>query len=130
MELLNALQDETRHGFEEGDHVTFSEVQGMEHLNGCDPIKIKVLGPYTFSIGAQEGTYVKGGQATQVNTEYSEYSLNSRNIHSMYRVILMVRDMGCVDFDLYVPPSYPVAQPILPHSYLFKQNWSYYIAQN
>ena len=43
------------------------QVQGMEHLNGCDPIKIKVLGPYTFSIGAQQGTYVKGGQATQVN---------------------------------------------------------------
>ena len=99
MELLNALQDETRHGFEEGDHVTFSEVQGMEHLNGCDPIKIKVLGPYTFSIGAQEGTYVKGGQATQVNTEYSEYSLNSHSIHSMCRVTRMVGDMGCVDFD-------------------------------
>ena len=63
---MTPLQDETRHGFEEGDHVTFSEVLGMEHLNGCDPIKIKVLGPYTFSIGPQAGTYVKGGQATQV----------------------------------------------------------------
>ena len=65
-----ACQDETRHGFEEGDHVTFSEVIGMENLNGCDPIKIKVLGPYTFNIGPQAGTYVKGGQATQVNFEY------------------------------------------------------------
>lgn len=43
--------DDTRHGMEDGDYVTFSEVQGMTELNGCDPTKIKVLGPYTFSIG-------------------------------------------------------------------------------
>jgi len=43
--------DETRHGFNDGDYVTFSEVQGMQQLNGCQPIKITVLGPYTFSIG-------------------------------------------------------------------------------
>lgn len=43
--------DDTRHGMEDGDYVTFSEVQGMTELNGCEPIKIKVLGPYTFSIG-------------------------------------------------------------------------------
>ncbi len=61
-----ACQDETRHGFEDGDHVTFSEVVGMEHLNGCEPIKIEVMGPYTFKIGPQQGQYVKGGIATQV----------------------------------------------------------------
>lgn len=43
--------DDTRHGMEDGDYVTFSEVQGMTELNGCEAIKIKVLGPYTFSIG-------------------------------------------------------------------------------
>lgn len=43
--------DDTRHGMEDGDYVTFSEVQGMTELNGCEPTKIKVLGPYTFSIG-------------------------------------------------------------------------------
>lgn len=36
--------DEARHGYEDGDHVTFTEVQGMTELNGCKPIKIKVLG--------------------------------------------------------------------------------------
>ncbi len=36
--------DETRHGYESGDYVTFSEVQGMTQLNGCEPRKIKVLG--------------------------------------------------------------------------------------
>ncbi|KAL3954003.1 hypothetical protein ACCO45_011959 [Purpureocillium lilacinum] len=48
--LVSAL-DETRHGLEDGDYVTFSEVEGMEALNGCEPRKITVKGPYTFSIG-------------------------------------------------------------------------------
>lgn len=34
--------DESRHGLEDGDYVTFSEVQGMTELNGCKPVKIKV----------------------------------------------------------------------------------------
>lgn len=60
--------DETRHGFEDGDYVTFSEVEGMTQLNGCHPIKINVLGPYTFSIGDTSGfpDYTRGGIATQV----------------------------------------------------------------
>jgi len=36
--------DQTRHGLETGDVVTFKEVQGMTQLNDRDPIKIKVLG--------------------------------------------------------------------------------------
>ena len=40
--LVTAL-DETRHGLEDGDHVTFSEVQGMESLNGAE-FKIEVKG--------------------------------------------------------------------------------------
>ena len=60
--------DETRHGLEDGDYVTFSEVQGMVELNGCEPRKIKVLGPYTFSIGDTStlSDYVRGGVVTQV----------------------------------------------------------------
>lgn len=60
--------DETRHGLEDGDYVTFSEVQGMVELNGCTPRKIKVLGPYTFSIGdtTSYAEYVRGGVVTQV----------------------------------------------------------------
>lgn len=40
----------------------------MTELNGHAPIKIKVLGPYTFSIGntSSYGTYVRGGIVTQV----------------------------------------------------------------
>lgn len=40
----------------------------MHQLNGIAPIKIKVLGPYTFSIGdtTAYGEYVRGGIAKQV----------------------------------------------------------------
>ncbi|XP_066144924.1 ubiquitin-like modifier-activating enzyme 1 [Euwallacea fornicatus] len=60
--------DDTRHGLEDGDYVSISEVQGMVELNGCAPIKIKVLGPYTFSIGDTSAfsKYQRGGIATQV----------------------------------------------------------------
>ncbi|WVF71622.1 hypothetical protein IAT40_006430 [Kwoniella sp. CBS 6097] len=60
--------DETRHGLEDGDYVTFSEVKGMEGLNGCEPRKITVKGPYTFAIGDTRGLgqYKTGGIFTQV----------------------------------------------------------------
>jgi ubiquitin-activating enzyme E1 len=60
--------DETRHGLEDGDFVTFSEILGMDGLNGIDPIKIVVKGPYTFTIGdvSKYGQYVRGGIFTQV----------------------------------------------------------------
>jgi len=67
-EAVVSCLDETRHGFEDGDYITFSEVQGMTELNGCQPIKIKVLGPYSFSIGDTTGysQYTRGGYAKQV----------------------------------------------------------------
>lgn len=43
--------DEVRHGFESGDYVTFTEVQGMTELNGCQPVEIKALGMYVFIAG-------------------------------------------------------------------------------
>ena len=65
--LVSAL-DETRHGLEDGDFVTFSEVEGMEKLNDGTPRKITVKGPYTFSIGDVSGLgqYKRGGLYTQV----------------------------------------------------------------
>lgn len=67
-EGLVTCVDDTRHGLEDGDYVTFSEVQGMTELNGCEPIKVKVLGPYTFTIGdtTAYSVYIRGGNATQV----------------------------------------------------------------
>jgi ubiquitin-activating enzyme E1 len=60
--------DETRHNFQSDDYVTFLEVEGMTELNGCEPKKVKILGPYTFSIGdtSSYGDYVRGGVAKQV----------------------------------------------------------------
>lgn len=65
--LVSAL-DETRHGLEDGDYVTFTEVEGMETLNDAPPRKIEVKGPYTFSIGdvSGAGTYKRGGLYQQV----------------------------------------------------------------
>ena len=65
--LVSAL-DETRHGLEDGDFVTFTEVEGMEGLNDGTPRKITVKGPYTFSIGdvSDMGMYKKGGLYQQI----------------------------------------------------------------
>ena len=45
-----AAMDEVRHGFEDGDFVTFSEVEGMTELNGCKPMKIKVKGFFNVKL--------------------------------------------------------------------------------
>ena len=60
--------DESRHGYADGDCVTFAEIQGMTELNSCEPRKIKVLGPYTFSVGdtSSLSSYVRGGIVSQV----------------------------------------------------------------
>ncbi|KAI0469449.1 putative ubiquitin-protein ligase [Xylaria cf. heliscus] len=65
--LVTAL-DETRHGLVDGDYVTFSEVEGMAALNGAEPRKVTVKGPYTFSIGDVSGLgeYKRGGLFQQV----------------------------------------------------------------
>ncbi|MGI4792709.1 MAG: ThiF family adenylyltransferase [Janthinobacterium lividum] len=62
--LVTAL-DETRHGLEDGDYVTFTEVEGL--AIGTEPRKVEVKGPYTFSIGDVSGLgqYTRGGIFTQ-----------------------------------------------------------------
>lgn len=62
-EGLVTTLDETRHGLEDGDYVTFTEVKGMEGLNASGPRKVTVKGPYTFTIGdtTSLGTYKTGG---------------------------------------------------------------------
>lgn len=67
-EAVVTCLDDTRHGLEDGDYVTFSEVEGMHELNGCEPRKIKVLGPYTFSIGdtTKFSKYLRRGIVAQV----------------------------------------------------------------
>ncbi|KAJ2938005.1 hypothetical protein O0L34_g14459 [Tuta absoluta] len=97
-EAVVTCLDDTRHGLEDGDYVTFSEVQGMTELNGCEPRKIKVLGPYTFSIGDTTPftKYVRGGIVTQVKMpkKLSFKSLKDSNIHPEF----VVTDFGKFDY--------------------------------
>jgi len=67
-EGIVACLDDNRHGFESGDYIKFIEVQGMDGINNSEPRKIKVLGPYTFSIGdvSKLSPYIRGGVAIQV----------------------------------------------------------------
>lgn len=67
-EGLVTTLDETRHGLEDGDYVTFSEVEGMTELNDIEPRRVTVKGPYTFTIGdtSSFGDYKRGGLFKQV----------------------------------------------------------------
>lgn len=58
----------SRHGLEDGDFVTFSEVRGMTELNNCEPKEVHILGIYSFSIGDTSNftDYKRGGIFTQV----------------------------------------------------------------
>ncbi|VDK87878.1 unnamed protein product [Dibothriocephalus latus] len=72
--------DDNRHGFFDDSYVTFSEVQGMTELNGCEPRKITVIGPHAFSIGDTSGfsEYKCGGVCTEVKMpqkfHFNDYS--------------------------------------------------------
>lgn len=61
--------DEARHGFENGDFVSFSEVQGMVELNGSQPMEIKVLG----ELGPWgEGRGIRGDKRVSLGSEQGE----------------------------------------------------------
>jgi len=72
-EGIVTMHDETRHGLSDGDHVCFTEVQGMTELNGSGSRPIEVLGPFSFSIGDTSGygAYTSGGYMHQVKQKQS-----------------------------------------------------------
>ena len=96
-EALVTCLDETRHGLEDGDFVTFTEVKGMENLNGCEPRKVTVKGPYTFTIGDTTGfpTYVSGGIFTQVKMPKPIHFKSLRQ--SLAEPELFITDFGKFD---------------------------------
>ncbi|XP_047533623.1 ubiquitin-like modifier-activating enzyme 1 [Vanessa atalanta] len=97
-EAVVTCLDDTRHGLEDGDYVTFSEVQGMSELNGCEPRKIKVLGPYTFSIGdtTNFSKYIRGGIVTQVKMPKK---LNFKPFQeSLKNPEFLITDFGKMDY--------------------------------
>ncbi|KAL1469914.1 hypothetical protein MTO96_040780, partial [Rhipicephalus appendiculatus] len=55
-----------RHGFEDGDYVTFSDVRGMTEINDGPPMEVIVLSPHRFSVMAKyNGITGTGGIATE-----------------------------------------------------------------
>lgn len=66
-EGIVTVSDKKRHGFQDGDFVTFREVQGMEEVNEKN-FKVKVISPYSFSIGdtTKFGDYLSEGMVQQV----------------------------------------------------------------
>lgn len=65
------VNDDKRHGFQDGDWVAFREVEGMTELND-QKFKITVISPYSFSIGDTRsfGKYTRQGIAEQVKVPY------------------------------------------------------------
>uniref|UniRef100_A0A0N5CF83 E1 ubiquitin-activating enzyme n=1 Tax=Strongyloides papillosus TaxID=174720 RepID=A0A0N5CF83_STREA len=62
-----------RHGLEDGDYVTFDEINGMTQLNGIKPLKIVVKKPNVFNIGSENVSqlpeYIDGGRCKQVKVK-------------------------------------------------------------
>lgn len=48
-DALVTCMDEVRHGLEDGDYVTFTEVKGMEGLNSAEPRKVTTKGELPHS---------------------------------------------------------------------------------
>jgi ubiquitin-activating enzyme E1 len=66
---LVTVLDDNRHGLEDGDVVSFTDMQGMEELNG-QSYAVTVKGPYSFEIAGLDtsamGPYATGGYCNQV----------------------------------------------------------------
>lgn len=45
------VHEEKRHTYEDGDYVVFREVQGMSEINNREPMEVKFVSPFSFSIG-------------------------------------------------------------------------------
>lgn len=72
---LVTVSDDSRHGLETGDYVTFREIPGFPFLNGCEARKVTVTGPFTFTLDLlddkdkerfENGHPSSGGYVTQV----------------------------------------------------------------
>ncbi|KYQ91301.1 ubiquitin activating enzyme E1 [Tieghemostelium lacteum] len=89
------------HGLEDGDYVQFKEILGMTQLNNTsNPIKVKVINPYSFSLADIDssvmGAYQSGGIVQQIKTpvEIKFKSLQDSNGNPEF-----------LDFDLTKNPS-------------------------
>uniref|UniRef100_A0A4X2LF36 E1 ubiquitin-activating enzyme n=1 Tax=Vombatus ursinus TaxID=29139 RepID=A0A4X2LF36_VOMUR len=65
--ILTVLE-ENGHRFQDGDWVTFSDIEGMTELNDCGPLPIRVRDKWTLEIGDTTAfsPYLRSGAITQV----------------------------------------------------------------
>lgn len=72
---LVTVSDDARHQLETGDVVTFREITGFPFLNECEPRRVTVTGPFTFTLDPLDdadtarfahGSPSVGGYVTQV----------------------------------------------------------------
>ena len=82
---LVTMMEESRHGLEDGDVVTFEEVDGLD-VNKRE-FKVEVKTSDTFSIGNVEnlGNYVQGGIFTQIKVP-QEYKF----VRSLFPLFLLI----------------------------------------
>lgn len=92
-----ACLEDHRHGLEDGDYVTFHEIKGMTELNGAEPMKVSVTGPFNFKIGDTRsfGNYVNGGIFTQVKQPKTLKFLSLR--HSLDTPEFVISDFAKFD---------------------------------
>jgi ubiquitin-activating enzyme E1 len=65
------VHEDKRHIYEDGDSVTFREVQGMTQLNDLKPTTIQVIDGFSFKLnvdGTGFGAYQGGGLVENVKT--------------------------------------------------------------
>ncbi len=70
-DALVTVSDDSRHGLETGDFVTFNEIKGEmgNALNGCEARRVTVKSPYTFTIGSTKGLGAYGGDGNAVQVK-------------------------------------------------------------
>ena len=71
--------DDQRHDLEDDSYVKLDEIKGMSELNGKE-FQIKVLGPYSFSIGdtSQMNQYESGGILAEIKkTKFLNFVRNN-----------------------------------------------------
>jgi ubiquitin-activating enzyme E1 len=92
------VHEEKRHTYEDGDYVTFHEIQGMTELNESAPRKVKFLSPFSFSIEDTTGygAYTREGIVEQVKvpSKMTFKSWTESNFNPVITDPLHVPDLG------------------------------------
>ncbi|OMJ81381.1 hypothetical protein SteCoe_18172 [Stentor coeruleus] len=92
------VHEEKRHTYQDGDYVIFKEVQGMTEINGLEPMPVKFVSPFSFSIGDTSAfrSYTREGIVEQVKVptkfEFKSFAETLKN--PAVKEPLIVSDLG------------------------------------